>query len=425
MMMPLSLNPLWMAASGGWCGAKRVKKRPKKHQEVQSRNMQPWPGPSPDVPMPALQQNHDGLMHDVSLSDVNGSGASPAPTDSALSDRVKQALERQAKIETLFQLSSGKAVDKKMLAVVASFPSDGDGKFVWPESETSYCAMKRRIEHFLVLDQIQNGSRACKVWPGMISGAYPWMATWTLCDQLLALIGRVIHHRKAGRSWCDYLEFFCGVGNLSRAAIGFGLRGLSFDIMMNQDHDALSGEGLALMLTALSATRHQALVWHGTPCGSFSVMSRATSLRSATNSFLGDPTLAFVATGNGLCDVSALTVFLGHMCGCLEVLEQSGTSCLPQTPPMLGVLAFIAAQKTVTYHACFGADSLKPFQLWSGHTVMSSLQRSKPAGTFGEELVVRGENGRFTGIGHKLQQSQVYSLEFGRAIISSFLAFGR
>ena len=245
-----------------------------------------------------------------------------------------------------------------------------------------------------------------------VINCWPWLVVWFIIGKLGVL---------GVTTW----NFFCGVGNLSRAAIGFGLRGLSFDIMMNQEHDALSGEGLALMLTALSATRLQALVWHGTPCGSFSVMSRATSLRSATNSFLGDPTLAFVATGNGLCDVSALTVFLAHMCGCLEVLEQSGTSCLPQTPPMLGVLAFIAAQKTVTYHACFGADNLKPFQLWSGHAVMSSLQRGKPAGTFGEELVVRGENGRFTGIGHKLQQSQVYSLEFGRAIISSFLAFGR
>ena len=76
--------------------------------------------------------------------------------------------------------------------------------------------------------------------------------------------------------------------------------------MMNQDHDALSGEGLALMLTALSATRHQALVWHGTPCGSFSVMSRATSLRSATNSFLGDPTLALCGYRQLDCAMSAL-----------------------------------------------------------------------------------------------------------------------
>eukprot|EP00435_Cladocopium_sp_Y103_P072527 s464_g40.t1 len=375
-----------MAASGGWCGAKRVKKSLKKHQEVPSRSMQPQPVPTSDVPMPTVQQNHDGLMPDVSPSDVGGVGASPAPTSSALSDRVKQALERRAQIEVLFQSSSGKAVDKDMLAVVASFPCDGEGKFVWPESDNSYRAMRRRIQLFLVLDQIQNGSRACKV---------------------------------------VRVDFFCGVGNLSRAAIGFRLQGLSFDIVMNEGHDALSGAGLALMLTALAATRHGALVWHGTPCSSFSVMSRATSLRSAANSFLADPELGFVAEGNGLCDVSALTVLLSHLCGCLEVLEQSGTSCMPQTPPMLAVLAFIAAQKTLTYHACFVGDSLKPFQLWSGHTVMRPLQRSKPAGTFQEELAVRSENGRFTGVKHKLQQSQVYSLEFGRAVISSFLAFGR
>ena len=43
--------------------------------------------------------------------------------------------------------------------------------------------------------------------------SYFWMQKLSLSDQLYTLVARVFYHRQADRSWCNYVEFYCGHGN--------------------------------------------------------------------------------------------------------------------------------------------------------------------------------------------------------------------
>ena len=346
----------------------------------------------------------------------------PEEVEDSFGYRLRLNLDRNAKIELKWKQTSSQ-VTLATLWTVEAFPTDRRGSLKWPGSAAAAASMRHRIHNFLETDAKCNQGRASRVWPCMLAAAFPWMATWTLSDQLFAIVARILHHRMEGRAWCDYVEFFCGHGNLSRAAIAAGLEGLSFDITLSMSHDALSGDGFALMLTALAATKARALVWHGTPCSSFTVMSRGTSLRAAENDFLGDLTKDFVCEGNGLCDATSCTMLISHLADCTETLEQSGSSCMPLTPPMVGVLAFIEASRVLTYHSCFGAETLKPFQLWSGKCFLLPMARSKPPCCGQENLAVKGSEGQFTGVKSKLVQSQVYTIEFGRAVISALLAY--
>ena len=294
-----------------------------------------------------------------------------------LMQKVIALMAKKKEIEERFAQSSA-MIDVATFASVQGFPVDASGAVKFADSCTKN-RLSRKLDDFFVYDRLYNDCRARRVWPVIIGQAYPWMAHWTLKDQLLALIARTLHNRSKKLVWLDVVEYFAGRGNLSRAALSKGLSVCSLDNEFSSLHDVLDcPDALRLWFSVLAATKPNCLVWHGTPCSSFSIMCRSTSERNATNSFLGNECKTFVLQGNYMADLTALTLLLAHLMECKEALEQSGTSVMPQAPSVYGVLAFIRAFQVITYHACFGSPTMKPFQLWSSSTFISDLARRKP-----------------------------------------------
>ena len=347
----------------------------------------------------------------------------------SLDQRLKKRLAQEKQIQHLFKASSQDvSLDHDSIAKWSSFPLTADGhldvNFSGGSSE-QVGRMKRRINQLLVYDAAHYGGETQQVWSGFLRKTFPFMSSWPLDEVLLALAVRVLYQRHLGNADLDFIEYYCGRGELTKAGLRHGLKGFAFDVVLHPEHDALSVEGLALYLAALAGTKPHAMVWHGTVCSSFTVLCRAQSLRYADSMFKGDCTREFVVIGNGLASVSALTIFISDLVMALPGLEQPLNSCMPSFSVMNCILTFIDACKISTFHGAFGAETLKPLQILSTSRRISLLVRPKPPcfqqqGNDSEGLVSRSENGQFTGRKENLFQSQAYTPVFGRAVIEVF-----
>ena len=337
-----------------------------------------------------------------------------------LAERVQMILQEKKRVDDVFRKSAPE-IGVAHFHSVESFPVDAAGNLFFPKSADRDFVLKA-VTEFLLHDKKKNFGRAALRWPQIIATAYPWMQTWSLQDMLLALVARTLHHRAMGRSWLDVVEYFAGTANLSRAAIQKGHRVCALDKDISESHDVMgSVESIRLWLSVLAATKEHALVWHGTPCSSWTIMCRAVSERCESNNWLGNDR-PFVTEGNTLADLSGLTIFLAYMMNCIPGLEQSGSSVMGKSPCLKGVLTFIMAIWVKTYHGCFGGNSEKPLQLWSSSSWIEDLARSKPdMGGSGVGLVSKSEDGSFTGIKDKLKASENYTPLFGASIIEAWM----
>ena len=337
-----------------------------------------------------------------------------------LQRQIRVLQERNAVIEEKFKETS-QCVDLESLAGVSEFPLDQDGAVTGSDADQVE-QWSQELRCFFHIDD-QNGGRAKRVWQKFFTVAFPFMLGWPVETMLIAILMRTAHHRRRGASTLQYLELFCGRGNLSRACIAAGLRGVSLDVCVNENHDVLSASGFRLLLLALTASVVGGLVWVATPCSSFVVLSASVCRRNASNGFLGDTNRFCVEQGNVLADISGLVLLLGFFLGLHDGLEQPGSSCLPSTPVVSSVLKFIGARRTDTYHYCFGGPTLKPLQLWSRSEFMLCMERSRPAVVTAESssLASRGEDGSFTGRKDLLHESQEYTLQFGQCVVNPLL----
>lgn len=415
--MPICFWP-WMPAPGVWGNTEsrktsksQLKKQNRKRSAMQKGNAR----------VTGLEQRP--MMTGVeqpSVENANGGG---------LAEAMQLALDENKRVNDIF-IGSSRDVTLEMDAMraVERFPIDGHGRVVWPKCHVNIQDIKDKINKFLVLDQVHAGGHAMTAWSARLTAAYPFMVGWQLDQMLLALVARVLHARQSGLAWADYIELYCGQGNLSRAAIMAGLKGMSFDISLSEQHDVLTPRGLRLILTALTVTKKGALLWHGTPCSSFTIMSRSGSKRAESNLWLGDTSLQFVNYGNSLAEVSGMTMFLASVFELHEFLEQPESSCLPLTPCVKATLKANGDALTKTYLGQFQGESVKPLQIWSrtSSPIAASLRRSKPCLGTQSSLVTRNEEtGGFTGIKSELAKSQTYTMSFGKAVIAAFLQHRR
>ena len=339
---------------------------------------------------------------------------------SAMMESLEAKLQQQRIVKAQFEARCA-GVTLETFADVEAFPLTNDMQIKW-HSQHQLDELKSRIGRFFEYDTEYCEGRAQKMWPVYLAAAFPWMQQWSLDVMLMALVVRCWLHRLRGVSRLQYIEFFCGVGNLSKAAIEAGLQGVSLDIQHNPGHNVLLPEGLLLWIAALTSTAAGALSWIGCPCNSFVILCRAQSMRMAENLWLGDQSKFFVLEGNTLADISGMLLWLSWMLCLSPALEQPENSCLPHTAAMEAVMRYIAAHRVVTYHFAFGGPTLKPLQLWSSSDFINELERDRPM-VYNQDggLVTRDADGSFTGDKERLKESQAYSKMFGRAIISAFL----
>ena len=335
-----------------------------------------------------------------------------------LQQQVRSILQREERLEQQFDATS-RNIDLAAFAATEAFPVDEAGQ-INAGADAPVQEWVGLLNEFCQVDA-QQGGRAQLVWPVFLVLAFPFMEGWSLTAMVVALLARAHYHRRSGASDLQYVELFCGKGNLSRACIAHGLRGVSLGICVNEKHDVLTGPGLRLLLTALTSTVAGAMLWVATPCSSFVVLSASGHQRGPDNAFLGDSGRFFVEQGNVLADISGLALFLGYLLSLKDGLEQPGSSCLPLTPVVYAVLEFIGAMRSDTYHFCFGGPTLKPLQIWSRCESMKRIARPRPYCPAMEEtaLAKKSENGAFTGRKDLLAESQEYSIQFGRCVVAA------
>ena len=112
--------------------------------------------------------------------------------------------------------------------------------------------------------------------------------------------------RRTGPRCFQFIEFFCGEGNLSKALLRKNRRGLPLDIRLNPAHHFLTAEGIRFAVLSLMMTAENAL-----PCSSWSIICMVWPRRYEEKFFLGDETFEFVRIGNRLMDFTALVYLLG------------------------------------------------------------------------------------------------------------------
>ncbi|CAL1143015.1 unnamed protein product [Cladocopium goreaui] len=340
---------------------------------------------------------------------------------SSVASRMNALLQREQQVTQQLKACSA-YVTAHSLADCEPFPVDEHGALQCQDMG-AIAELHAKIDRFCQYDDHCSGGRAQMLWPKYLCTAFPWMQGWCLKDMLTALCVRTWSNRERGVARLQFIEYFCGTANLSRAAIEKGYVGVALDYLLNSDHDVLQAAGLRLWLLAMASAKPGALCWLGLPCSSFVILCRSVSLRSIDNSWLGNESARFVLEGNVLADLSALLLLLAVLLDLHDGLEQPLNSVAPESGSLAAVLQFIGSQKNVTYHFCFGGPTLKPLQLWSRQPWMTLMQRNKPYVRKSEfQLAERGEDGSFTGVKELLVESQQYSIQFGRHVIQSWQA---
>ena len=225
----------------------------------------------------------------------------------------------------------------------------------------------------------------------------------------------------------DFLEFFAGDAQLSKAMSRLGLLVKSFDIKYSaptkEAQDLLDPLGFRYALVAVLFAARHADLWAGIVCSSWVWMSRGTTKRKADRQHIwGDTSVRCVRVGNALAIRVTYLCFMMANIGGFWCIEQPMTSLLWHFPPMAKLLETSWHGKTSTYLGTFGADTSKPIHIchtspWMLHLRRKRLQMHAPA-----QLVKRDRLGRVSGLSVRLKCSQAYLEGFGIACAHARMA---
>lgn len=286
---------------------------------------------------------------------------------------------------------------------------------ILPDEVRDAARIQAMFHIFFVRDEHENNGRACRVWTSMLHAAFPELVSMNVIRLLTYLTVVTWRWRRSERRCFQFIEFFCGEGNLSKAMMRKNRRGLPLDIRLNLAHNFLTSNGIRFAVLALMTSAENALIWFGTPCSSWSIVCMVWSRRYEENFFLGNEQFEFVRIGNRLMDFTAMIYLLAFAVSNFVVLEQPRDSVLPKCTSMKLVLNFSCSRCIQTYGAAFGAGSLKPWQLWSNNPRIMVLERRRPD-VATSSLMTHSESGNFSGNRDLIRSSEIYPPGFGLAV---------
>ena len=276
---------------------------------------------------------------------------------------------------------------------------------------------EQQINGFLSVDAEVNSGRAAVVWPCLLHACYPTLVGKSLTQCLLAVLIRGYRNQVDGG--LDYVEVFAGRANLSREFHRAGYEGASFDVLFSEQHNMLSVRGVRLVLDAVTSLKRGGMLWIATVCSSFVVLCRAQSQRNEGNSYLGDLQRRFVREGNSLAEASSLLFLVAFLLEIYVALENPQSSVIDKCPSLCGCFAFVKPWCFTTYMGAFFGRSVKPLYVWTTLESLSALEVGRPSNIADDELVVRNGS-QFTGRKDLLQDSEIYTPQFGRAVLRVF-----
>ena len=230
------------------------------------------------------------------------------------------------------------------------------------------------------------------------------------------------------------VEAFSGQGELSSAFNQHVGAWEKFEILENAKHNLLLDSGLEILLGLVLRIGKGGLLWMGTPCKSWVIMSRSFTQRSLSHPE-GPPAhlcktprqAKYLKEHNLLADRSALLAKLAYVLNIYYVIEQPQSSILFRYPPLAKVLDETSATAIAFRMGDFGGDSPKPLRLLGTAGVwiqtfskVSKYRQSLHLKSPSKRLTVC-KDGQFTGISSEMRASSGYTPSMGTALAFSYL----
>ena len=185
-----------------------------------------------------------------------------------------------------------------------------------------------------------------------------------------------------------------------------------FDVLYSKFHDIETKEGLRHLTSKVASLVPNGCIWGGPPCKTWVFIARSGTYRTLANPG-GNILVPRVAQTNlqtrNFISLCVLAVLLGGH----YVLENPGSTLIHHFPVVRALYACTSATKVRTYMGQFGADVVKPLDLWSSTPHLVGMKRAKPQGLEGSLVVRKGR--RVTGKKKDLTDSAAYTLLFGEA----------
>ena len=147
-------------------------------------------------------------------------------------------------------------------------------------------------------------------------------------------------------------------------------------------------------------------------------MCKAQSGRRMENLYTGHTFRAFVRDGNRQADCLSLLVFFSCLVQNEPILEQPAGSVLPKMVPLKTVFQYFHLLKTSLSLGAYGAESMKPLQLWHRSPCYKQLRKSlpfsrvRPLVRLAKPFIDKKGKKRFTGNRQALKRSQEYPRPF-------------
>jgi len=157
----------------------------------------------------------------------------------------------------------------------------------------------------------------------------------------------------------DFIEIWAGCGNLTSAHVRLGLTCRRFDLAYSRKHACCTGTDLRLWIEEMTRLALEDLIWNGTQCSSFAMMSRSKSTRKPENQYYGDESTLIVRSGDEQAKVLSLVIVIALLTGVDWILEQPTSSVLPAMEPLQDVMAFSGGFKETMRLESFGAETRK------------------------------------------------------------------
>ena len=230
------------------------------------------------------------------------------------------------------------------------------------------------------------------------------------------------------------VEAFSGKGELSSAFSQHVGAWEKFEIMDNAKHNLLLQSGFEILVGLMLRIGKGGLLWMGTPCKSWVIMSRSYTQRSLARPEGPPPHLCktpkqakYLQEHNTLADRTALLAQLAYALHIYYVVEQPQSSILFRYQPIAKVLKETSASTVAFRMANFQGDSPKPLRLQGTGAWMQTFaevnkyRQSLMLAIPSKRLVVSSSSGQFTGISKELQASSGYTRSMGTAIAFSYL----
>ena len=248
---------------------------------------------------------------------------------------------------------------------------------------------------------------------------------WWIAMTLYAL-----HKLPSKAAGLDGAEIFAGKHQLSSGLMKHNGLVATFELEDGPEQNILSIDGVILVLQYILCIKVGGLLWMGTPCCSWVMLSRSSTGRSALRP--GGPKrfpTDFVKRHNSIAEICALLARTAYSCSVYFVFEQPQSSLLYTYPPMQEMLRYCQAVSCHLWMGAFGGESAKPLMLkgtapWLQstfpavcHALWHGRAKSSNSKLQLANMKINASGKRqFNGNPKALKASSAYTMSFGEAV---------